>query len=500
MKGELCVAEINKAENKIIKQVQKEAFSERGRDKLKTLNTFLDDDGMIRTKTKISTRKNEKEDFKYPIILPSKHPLVRKMIEEEHTNMSHAGINTLLYKMREKFWVLKGRRTIRGVISKCVICKRHSGRQLQTIPVALPEDRVKDATVFQISGVDMAGPLILKGGEKAWILVFTCAVYRAVHLELVTSLSTNGFLLGLRRFIARRGRPQIMYSDNGTNFAGADNLFRLIDWKCIERQSATSRIQWKFIPPTAAWWGGWWERIVQMTKYLLKRVLGRTSLNYEEMSSILCDCESVINSRPLTYLSEDPEEPLPLTPAMFLQENVQTDVIDLDTVDKNNLSRKFKYQQSLREELRRRFRAEYLSQLLLKNHQTNQAELKVGDIVLVGSDNKKRIDWPFARIENIYPGKDGIARVFKLKTASGNCIRPLQRLYPLEVHSNQEFTPELKEENAKSEDYVEELGAEHKSHGPDDELQRSIQSYKSKLTSRGRKITLPERLKDFAME
>lgn len=104
-----------------------------------------------------------------------------------------------------------------------------------------------------------------------------------------------------------------MYSDNGTNFPGADNLFRSIDWKCIERQSTISRIQWKLNPPTAAWWGGWWERIVQMNKYLLKRVLGRTAFNYEEMSSVLCDCESVINSRPLTYLSEDPEDLYHLT-------------------------------------------------------------------------------------------------------------------------------------------------------------------------------------------
>lgn len=482
--GELSVEEINQAEIQMMKQVQKEGFSDQGKDKLKTLCTYQDSEGIIRTKTKISTRKNESEGFKYPIILPSQHPLVRNMIYEEHTNMSHAGINTLLYKMREKFWILKGRRTIRGVISKCATCKRHSGRQLQTIPVALPEDRVKDAAVFQISGVDLAGPLILKGGEKAWIIVFTCAIYRAVHLELVMSLSTNGFLLGLRRFIARRGRPQIMYSDNGTNFAGTDNLFRSIDWKCIERQSSISRIQWKFIPPTAAWWGGWWERIVQMVKYLLKRVLGRTSLNYEEMSSTLCDCESVINSRPLTYLSEDPEEILPLTPAMFLQENSQTDVIDLDTVDKNNFTKRFRYQQLLREELRRRFRTEYLSQLLLKTRRTNQAELKVGDIVLVGSDNKKRIDWPLARIENVYPGKDGVARVFKLKTASGFIIRPLQRLYPLEVRNNQEFPFERREESRpKSEDSTVEVGAE-----------------KSKVSSRGRKIARPIRLKDFELE
>lgn len=117
------------------------------------------------------------------------------------------------------------------------------------------------------------------------------AVYRSIYLESITSLSTHGFLLAFRRFVAQRERPNTVYSDIGTNFIGAKNVFEKIDWKYI-----FSRIQWKFIFPAAAWWGGWWERIVKIVKNLLRRVLDRASLGFEELSSALCDVESVINS------------------------------------------------------------------------------------------------------------------------------------------------------------------------------------------------------------
>lgn len=435
--GELTVAEIYNAEKTLLRIVQKESFTGNGKQDLKSLCTVQGKDGLIRAETKITTRLNESEDFKWPIILPNKNRLVRLMILEEHKKMSHAGVNVILNKLRERFWILKGRMAVRSVINKCVICKRFGKQHVQTPPVSLPADRVNDSSVFNVTGVDLAGPLILKGNKKAWIVLFTCAVYRAIHLELVTSLSTDGFLLGMRRFIARRGRPSTIYSDNGTNFIGADNLFKTIDWNVVEKHTTTTfRIQWKFIPPTAAWWGGWWERMIQMVKKLIRCVLGRACLNYEEMNSILCDCEAVINSRPLTYLSEDPNGITPVSPAMFLQDIYNSKVTDIDEIDSGSLSKRIKYQQRLRENLRKRFRNEYLSELILHRGKfQDKINLKVGDIVLIGSDIKKRIDWPLGRVTELYPGKDGVVRVAKIKTASSEFIRPVQRLYPLEVSS-----------------------------------------------------------------
>lgn len=182
----------------------------------------------------------------------------------------------------------------------------------------LPVDRVKDTRVFDVVGVDYAGPVYLRDGKKAWIALFTCAIYRALHLELVTTLSTEGFIEALRRFIARRGRPCILYSDHGTNFEGTNNALPGINWEKAFKYTAVRGMQWKFNPPSAPWWGGWWERMVRMVKDLLKRVLKKECLTYEEMNTTPCDCESVINSRPITYLSDDRSEPRLLTPAVFL--------------------------------------------------------------------------------------------------------------------------------------------------------------------------------------
>jgi hypothetical protein len=101
-----------------------------------------------------------------------------------------------LSKLQKKFWILRGRRTVRKELSRCARFKIHEQKGIQVVPGTLPEDRVGEASVFEVTGVDLAGPLFLKEGRKCWIIMFTCAVYRAIHLELVTSLSTKGFLLG----------------------------------------------------------------------------------------------------------------------------------------------------------------------------------------------------------------------------------------------------------------------------------------------------------------
>src|SRR5207249_1570662 len=122
-------------------------------------------------------------------------------------------------------------------------------------------------------------------------------------------------ILGLRRFISRRGRPSVLFSDNGTNFTSAEGMLSRLDWDSIERKTQVHRIRWRFNPPTAAWWGGWWERMVRMMKELLRSTLGKACLTMEEFMTVLCDCEAVINARPLTYMPEG-EQLVPLTPSL----------------------------------------------------------------------------------------------------------------------------------------------------------------------------------------
>ncbi|XP_043472735.1 uncharacterized protein LOC122505290 [Leptopilina heterotoma] len=265
-------------------------FFRENKEKLSTLSTFVHSDGLIRLKTRILER-DDSFGFLCPIVLDSSNQVVKLLIRETHENMGHAGVQTVMCQIREKFWILSSRKTVRSVIKKCVVCNRYNSKPLSVNPPPLPVHRVKDAAVFEVIGVDFAGPVYLRGQTKAWICLYTCAIYRAVHLELVTSLSTNNFLESLRRFIGRRGRPSIVYSDNGTNFVGAENAFEDLNWDVIANYSQARQIDWRFNPPTASWWGGWCERLIGMMKVILRKVLGKASLTFEEMYTVLCDCE-----------------------------------------------------------------------------------------------------------------------------------------------------------------------------------------------------------------
>lgn len=116
------------------------------------------------------------------------------LVRETHENMGHAGMQIVMCHLREKFCIISLRKTIKSVISNCVICKRQKVKRMECEAPPLPPDRVRDAAIFETVGIDFAGSLILKGGGKGWICIFTCAVYRAVHLELASALSTQGFL------------------------------------------------------------------------------------------------------------------------------------------------------------------------------------------------------------------------------------------------------------------------------------------------------------------
>ncbi|GFW59822.1 integrase catalytic domain-containing protein [Trichonephila clavipes] len=241
-------------------------------------------------------------------------------------------------------------------------------------PAPLPLDRVVDCVEFEIVGIDLAGPLFLKSGEKVWIALFTCANFRAIHLELVNSLTADSFLLSLRRFIARRGRPRTIYSDNGTNFRCASNDISKLDWDKITRET-------------------------------IKKKFGNLSHPLRLGGEAGGKGWSAL---PLTYVSEDPGELIPLTPAMFLGESHSYSVSDIEEVDSQKLSKRIKYRRKLFNDFRQRFRKEYLSELIQNSNEKSSREPKVREIVLIGDDNKKHLLWPMARIIELIPGRDGL--------------------------------------------------------------------------------------------
>ncbi|XP_055947057.1 uncharacterized protein LOC129980699 [Argiope bruennichi] len=255
---------------------------------------------------------------------------------------------------------------------------------------------------------------------------------------------------------------------------------------------------WKFIPPSAPWWGGWWERVIALVKDLLKEVLNRACLSYEKLNMILCYCEDIVNSRPITYVSEhhDLEH---ITPSSFLRKRRENGIPDLDHLELSPeyFRKRRLYRCKLQEDPRNRFRLEYLWQLrqqtkkMIKTH-----DFKVGEVVIVEVTNQKRLNWPLGKITEIFPGKDGLVRLVKVKTKKGEFLRPVQRLYALEVQTpsvenlleKRESEIEDEKEEAVQQQYV-----DHPEKLPESD-ETSLPNLNTMKTRFGRKIQVPNRL------
>ncbi|UYV82396.1 hypothetical protein LAZ67_21001940 [Cordylochernes scorpioides] len=414
--------ELDSAEKSLVKIIQSESIGDED-PKMKQLHAFQDKEGLWRVKTRIVNR-NDDELFRLPILIPTNHPVTELIVKSVHEKMYHCGAQTLRSVLREKFWIPKARQLVRHVIHKCPRCRRFETKRVDVPEASLPQHRVRDVVVFEVTEIDLGGPLYLEDGQKVWFVIFTCGVYRAVHLELVTSLSTEGLVGAVERFVARRGCSAVIYSDNGTNLVGLRNELYRVNFG----------VKWKLNPPAAPWWGGWIERIVGLTKKLLRRLLGKRVVNYEEMVTILENCERVINARPLTYIAEDNDDLVLLTPEMFLREPKTEGEIDLNEF-RCNFGKSYEKRKRLLKEFRKRFRSEYLGLLVHHDNSKKQRQLKVGDIVLVEVENRKQINWPIGKITKVFPGTDNVRRLVEVKTKSGFMERAVQRLFPLEVPS-----------------------------------------------------------------
>lgn len=420
---------------------------------LLTLSPFLHE-GILRVGGRL---KNSNYDFnkKHPILLP-KCDITNLIIRNEHERLCHAGPQAVLASLRESFWPIAGRNQVRGVIRKCVICYRAEPKPASIFMGELPMSRVTPSRAFLRVGVDYAGPFSIKDRKtrgakvtKAYVCLFVCFATRAIHIELVGDLTTQTFISALRRFVSRRGKPSDIYSDNGTNFVGANNEladltnFLKINANAIEHSIADLDIQWHFIPPRSPHVGGLWEAGVKSSKKHMKRVLGNASLIYEDFYSILVQIEACLNSRPLSPLSNDPNDLLPLTPAHFLVGESLTAVPDPDLchIPENRLSR-FQRMQQLVQHFWKRWSKEYVAELQLRSKWRAKEEppIKVGSLVLVKEDNIAPLHWKLGRVVELHKGNDNIARVATIRTSPGTIKRALVKLCPLPMEDQDEAT------------------------------------------------------------
>ena len=401
-----------------IKLLQKGSSIPKG-SKLYPLTPFLDNTGIMRIKGRL-----ENSDLSYesvhPVILPGCW-LARLVVRDYHKSMHHAGISTLLNAIRQKYWIIGLRRMAKSEVKLCFQCQRIQATACNQQSPNLPKERVTKQHPFAVTGVDFAGPLyVTDTDEKHYICLYTCMTIRAVHLELTSSLKHEDFLKSFRRFSARRGIPQTMYSDNASTFVKARDKINIM--------YGDQAPQWKFITPRSPWKGGCWERMVRTVKSHLKKVLGNQTITKDELETVLPEIEYVVNTRPLTTVTDAPTDIRPLTPADFVLNRENLDFSTPKSIQKSLVTGT----QQLHK-FWKLWSNSYLKGLpRMVPTFKEKGNLLLGSVVLIKEDNLPRLQWPLARIIDLMPSDDGRIRTVRLKTAKGSCVRPVQKLHLLE--------------------------------------------------------------------
>ncbi len=266
------------------------------------LDLRLTNQGLIRCEGRLQNA-SLPWDTIHPILLPRNSPVVRAYVRQIHLRNHHIGVSHTMVKIRERFWLIKMRATVKSVLSHCVTCKWWYGGSFKLPPMPpLPLIRTAEVSPFLHVGTDLMGPVRIHGSGdeplKVWIVLFTCLVTRAVHLEVALDQSAEEFLMSLSRFTSRRGVPRVMISDNGTNFVFVQPLVgckvKVLDEK-LNLFLTSNSILWHFIPTYAPWYGGAYERLVAVVKRCFRKSYGSRLLTYVQLTTALAEVENVVN-------------------------------------------------------------------------------------------------------------------------------------------------------------------------------------------------------------
>ncbi len=435
------------------KLVRKEQLSSSNR--LAKLYPFLDEDGVMRVGGRLHALTDTlSQSTLYPAILPKKAHLSWLIATKIHKDTLHGGLHLCMAELRRSFWVISSRQLFRDLIHNCVRCFRFNSKPKHALMGDLPKARITPSRPFDHTGVDFAGPIGGRCGkgmltQKWYLAIFVCFSTKAVHIEVVSSLTTEGCIAAIHRFAARRGVPSRIYSDNGTNFMGSKaelaRLRSLIHAKRggVVKEVGSKGMEWVVIPPASPNFGGLWEAAVKSAKAHLKKVVGKALLTFEELATLCCDIESMMNSRPLAPISDDPKDLGALTPFMLLTgaQSASMPTLVHKTLPSTNLEgaspkARWLHLRHLSADFWKRWGKEYLTTLQQRpKHARETPNLEVNDLVLVTDERLAPLHWPLGRITHVFPGNDGQVRTVNVQTETGVYKRPAFKTRKLPVEN-----------------------------------------------------------------
>ncbi|XP_059223145.1 uncharacterized protein LOC131996956 [Stomoxys calcitrans] len=415
---------------------------------LLNLNPFCDSEGVLRICGRLTSSPFLTYNERHPVILPYNCQFSRLLVRFVHEISLHGGNQLVLRLIRMQYWIPKVKNLIKTVINKCKPCILYRRRCQTQLMSALPPERAEISRPFVHTGLDFAGPFDIKyyGGRgcrmtKGYVCVFVCFSTKAIHLEATSDLSTSAFLAAFSRFIARRGCPLHIHSDNGTTFVGASRSlakeFIRSSQEAILSGYAHQNISWHFIPPGAPHMGGLWEAGVKSFKLHFRKVAGNVKYTFEEFQTLLSKIESCLNSRPLSPMSQSPSDFDALTPGHFLIGSPILAPIDPNVREAPmSLLNRWQRLQSIHQHFCARWKDEYLKELHKRHKWQRPTEnLEENMLVVVRDENTPPNTWRLGRISKIYFGSDRRVRVADVVTEKGVITRPITKLVILPSES-----------------------------------------------------------------
>ncbi len=454
--GVLSREEFRAAERNIIKTVQQKCLVEQYnalvvgdsrtvlKGSLKNLAPFLDSDGLMRVGGRLQ-HADLPYDVRHPVILPSADHVSILIIRQSHLVAGHSrGVNAILAETRQRFWIVNGREAVKRIAYGCYQCRKMRAKLATQVMAPLPASRVTmSLRAFSYCGIDFAGPFITKitrfTSAKRYLCLFTCLQTRGVHLEMAYSLETDGFLLAFSRMVSRRGKPVEVVTDNGSNFIGADRCLRelvdSLDRTQIANSATNQGIAWKFNPPYGSHHGGVFEALIKSAKKSLYAIFGEARLTDEELLTAIVEVEGLLNSRPLTYCSSDPQDLEVLTPNHFLVGQcggqLAPQIVEGACY---NPRHRWRVVQDMLHRFWSRWQKEYLTlQQQRGKWRETHPEVGVNDVVVLQEQGCPRRSWPIGRVTEVEKGSDGHVRTVTVISKGRTYRRPITRLVPLVV-------------------------------------------------------------------
>ncbi|XP_055612846.1 uncharacterized protein LOC129759421 [Uranotaenia lowii] len=437
--GIVTQSEMLKAENFIYRHVQLEVFPHeiqllsQNKDSLLPkksllykLSPFLDENGLLRMRGRITACEFIDPFTAHPILLPREHIVTELIVNSVHNRYHHLNHETVVNELRQLYHIPKLRRVCDKVRRNCQTCKNAMAKPNPPFMADLPPARLAAyCRPFSYSGIDYFGPLQVVVGrrvEKRWGVLITCLVVRAVHVEIAHTLTSSSCIMALQNFIARRGAPLEIFSDRGTNFVGANRELNealgKLDQDKIIQEIVSSKIKWSFLLPCSPHMGGSWERLP----------------TDEVLRNALSEIELIINSRPLTYLPIENADTEALTPNHFLvgSSSGSKPIVPYDD-SSALLKNTWKTSQLIANYFWKRWLREYLPTITRRTKWFYPVKpIKVGDIVVITDPELPRNVWPKGRVIKVH-NRDGQVRSATVKTAFSIYDRPAARLAVLDV-------------------------------------------------------------------